>query len=261
MLNGRPLSLTARNIVLPSNYAALTRAVQVYERPAHAMMRYLIGHGDYPCSVRLRTALGRQEVTLFCSQDAITIHEIFCRGDYRLDPPPQTIVDIGSNIGISALYFLTSSSSAYCDLYEPDPSNVEKLRTNLADFEGRFTLHQTAVADRSGVLPFMRESTGRYGSLDPERWLQATGEQMNVQVEHINTVLDRALSWAGIIDLLKIDTEGPELATVQSIDADLLKRIRHIIIEWGDHKVVIDGFRTDSQCNAVRFTNLDVPSR
>jgi hypothetical protein len=74
-------------------------------------------------------------------------------------------------------------------------------------------------------------------------------------VEHVNTALERALSRAGTVDLLKIDTEGTELATVRAIDPALRDRIRHIMIEWRDHKVAVDGFRTTSRCDVVHFTN------
>lgn len=257
MLNDRPLSLTVRNLFLPSNYLALTRAVRVYDQPVQGVIRYLLGRGDFPCTIRLRTALGPQSVTLFGSQDAVTVHEIFCRQDYWYAPLPKVVVDLGSNIGISALYFLTRSSSTYCDLYEPDPRNIEKLRSNLASFEGRFTLHETAVADRVGALPFTQEPTGRYGSLDPAPWLQGS-DTVTVQVEHVNTVLERALSRAGMIDLLKIDTEGSELATVQAIDPELRRRIRHIVIEWRNHNVSLDGFRTYARCDVVHFANHEL---
>lgn len=255
MLNGRPLSLTVRNLFAASNYIALVRAARVYEQPLQDLSRYILGRGSYPCSVQLRTSMGPQTVTLFCSHDAITVHEIFCRHDYWFATPPRAVVDIGSNIGISALYFLTRSPSAYCYLYEPDQRNVEKLQKNLLPFRDRFTLHETAVADREGVLPFSREPTGRYGSLDPAPWLRDKAETVDVRVEHINTVLERALSSAGTIDLLKVDTESSELATVQAIDPELRERIRHIVIESRDHRIVLDGFRTQSQCDAVRFTN------
>lgn len=252
MLNGRQGSLIARNMLLPSNYLALARAPQVYERPVEAVARYFLGSGSYPCSVGLRTPIGRQAVTLFCSHDAITVHEIFCRQDYNFPAAPQVVVDVGSNIGISALYFLTRSASAYCDLYEPDPRNVEKLLTNLSAFRDRFTLHETAVADAAGTMPFYREPTGRYGRLGVP---DVGRELLTVRVEHINTVLDSALSRRGIIDLLKIDSEGSELATIHAIDPGLREHIRHIVIECRDHNIALDGFQTAYQCDAVKFTN------
>ena len=43
MRPGRPLSMTARNLLLPSNYLALGRAARVYERPLQASGRCRLG--------------------------------------------------------------------------------------------------------------------------------------------------------------------------------------------------------------------------
>lgn len=257
MLNDRSLKMIADNVARPSNYVALVRAARVYERPLASTARYFMGRGNYPCSVRLRTPIGPQSVTLFNSHDRITVHEIFCREDYRCPSPPQVVIDLGSNIGVSALYFLTRSPSTYCELYEPDPRNFPKLLRNIQAYSGRFTLRQAAVADVEGILPFAREPTGRYGTLDPNSylWNRQRGEEINVRVEHVNTVLEQAIFRHGIIDLLKIDTEGSELATLRAIDPSLLGHIRRIVIEWPDHDVKLNGFHMSSSCNAITFRN------
>lgn len=250
----------ARNAIRASNYRALARMTRVYEEPVAAASRYFLGRGEYPCTIRLRTPAGLQSVTLFNSHDAITVHEIFCRGDYRCSSPPQVIVDLGSNIGLSALFFLTNSPTAYCELYEPDPRNLSKLLRNLAEFDGRFTLHETAVADREGICSFRREPYGRYGRLEAFPEILTPSEpikkdRIEVRVEHVNTVIDRALSDHGGVDLLKIDTEGCELATLQAIDPGLRAHIRHIVIEWADRHVKLDGFTAAPCCNTIMFSN------
>lgn len=255
MLNDRPLWLIRRNVVRPRNYVALVRMSRVYEHPLVAVFRYFLGRGSYPCSVRVKTPTGVLPITLFNNQDAITVHEIFCRGDYSCPTPPQVVVDLGSNIGVSALYFLTLASSTYCELYEPDPRNIPKLMSNLQAFDGRFTLHEAAVADREGILSFTREPTGRYGSLENPLPGVANTERIDVRVEHVNNVLRQALSRHGKVDLLKIDTEGSELATLMAIEPELRARIRHIVIEWSDHSVELDGFDTSSSCDTIMFSN------
>jgi FkbM family methyltransferase len=272
LLNDRSLWLIARNVARWSNYYALARVNRVYEHPLAAASRYLLGGGEYPCPVRVRTPTGPQAVTLFNSQDAVTVHEIFCREDYKCPSPPRVIVDLGSNIGVSALYFLTRSPSAYCELYEPDPRNVPKLLLNLQAFSDRFTLHETAVADREGVLPFSREPTGRYGRLNlkadvphavpgtlkDQAQTQESGT-IKVRVEHINTVLSQAIARHGTIDLLKVDTEGTELATVRAIDPAIRSHIRRIVIEWFDRDVQLDGFTVSSSCDTITFTSASLP--
>ena len=67
-----------------------------------------------------------------------TVNEVFCRRDYPVPPGARSVVDIGSNIGLSALFFLTRDESCRCWLYEPVPANVERLRANLRAFADRF---------------------------------------------------------------------------------------------------------------------------
>ena len=261
MLNDRSFKLIVRNVGRPRNYASLIQAAVIFERPLAFMPRYFLGSGDYPCNVRVRTPIGPQSVKLYNSHDAITVHEIFCREDYRCSTPPKVIVDLGSNIGVSALYFLTRSSSSFCELYEPDPRNHPKLLSNIQRFSDRFVLHRNAVADTEGVLPFACEPTGRYGSLNIKsvgtdtRWQEGI-EEISVQVEHINTVLDRAIGRHGVVDLLKIDTEGSELATLRAIDPSLLTHIRNIAIEWADGDISLDGFNVSSSCDVIRFSKM-----
>ncbi len=164
---------------------------------------------------------------IYSYHDMLTVNEVFCREDYRTRNKCKVIVDIGSNIGISALYFLTRNKDSKCYLFEPVPENVEKLKENLKLFEGRYCLEQKAVADKGGELSFGIEATGRYGGLNQE-----TGKSIMVQCLNINDVLNEILNKEQSIDMLKFDTEGSEISTIKSINPDFLNRIKHIYFEF-----------------------------
>jgi FkbM family methyltransferase len=155
-----------------------------------------------------------------------TVNEIFCRKDYPSDQTDAVVVDIGSNIGISALYFLTRNDHARCYLFEPDPRNVDRLHRQLENFKGRYELTECAVSNHDGQVAFGRESSGRYGG-NGIAW----EESITVECRHINRVLAEVVEKERAIDLLKIDTEGIEIATVKAIDPDLQKSVRRIFIE------------------------------
>ena len=115
-------------------------------------------------------------------------------------------------------------------------------------------MEQVAVADRSGTLPFMTEPTGRYGGLGLEG-----GEQITVEVRHVDDVLRSVLEREPVIDLLKLDTEGAEAATVRAIAPDLLARIRRIVCEDAEDEIDIPGWRRRFSCLTTTLTNPVAP--
>ena len=74
-------------------------------------------------SVSVNTPVGMYDMTLYSCHDILTVNEIFCRNDYPASQDLRVVVDIGSNIGISAAYFLTRNNQVRCYLFEPDPKN------------------------------------------------------------------------------------------------------------------------------------------
>jgi FkbM family methyltransferase len=223
VLGGRSLSFILSEAWQPSNYVAVARMARRYPNFRENLGRYFTGGGDYPYDCQVRTPRGLLTVPLESHHDMLTVNEIFCREDYAVGPEVRTVVDIGSNIGVSALYFLTRNADARVWLYEPNPRNVERLRKNLAGYEQRYELEEKAVADFTGTAEFGVEESGRYGGIGQE-----TGEEISVETVHINDVLARV---PGTIDVLKLDTEGFELQTVKAIDRAHLERIRLVYFE------------------------------
>lgn len=226
MLGGRPISLILSEVVQPSNYVAVARMARRYPNFRENLGRYFLARGEYPYDCQVRTPRGVMTVPLDSQHDMLTVNEIFCREDYEVGPEVRTVVDIGSNIGVSALYFLTRNDSARVWLYEPNPRNVERLRRNLAGHEQRYVLEEKAVADFRGSAEFGVEESGRYGGIGQE-----TGQTISVECIHINDVLDRVLGETDRLDVLKLDTEGYELQSVRAIERRHLERIRLIYFE------------------------------
>jgi FkbM family methyltransferase len=229
MLGGRSLSMILREVFRPRNYLALVRMVVVYPAFPVVAWRYFAGRGSYPWRCRVRTPVGTVAPTLFSAHDMFTVNEIFCRGDYAADPPARTVVDIGSNIGISALYFLTRGVDCRCLLHEPVPQNVERLRGNLAGLEDRYELRPVAVAADAGTVEFGVEGTGRYGGIGVQ-----TGSSIEVDTVPIDQVLEAALARSETIDVLKMDTEGTELELLGAASPDLLGKVRQVFLESAD---------------------------
>jgi FkbM family methyltransferase len=230
VLGGRPLSRVLKEAAAPRNYRALWRMARLAADSGETAKRYFLGGGEYPWACPIRTPRGVVRPTLYSHHDVWTVNEVFFREDYRVDSNLRLAVDVGSNIGISALYFLTRNPAARCYLYEPDPRNAERLRRNLDAFAGRWELEEAAVARDGGEVVFARDPTGRYGRIAPADSPDGV-DAIRVRCLGINDVLASVLDREEAIDVLKLDTEGLERETVAAIRPGLLERIGVIVFE------------------------------
>ena len=123
-----------------------------------------------------------------------------------------TIVDFGSNIGISAAFFLSAAEKSFCYLFEPLPTNILRLRQNLAGFDPRYKLENVAVALNDGQENFGYEETGRYGGIGVR-----TGSYIRVPCLNAIRVLAEIINKHGSIDILKIDIEALESEILDAI--------------------------------------------
>lgn len=225
----RDFSKTLCALAHREHYVALWNMLWVYDNFSENFKRYMIAKGSYPYKPTLHTPFGdiQPTSTLYSFHDLLTVNEVFCRKDYAADKNISVVVDIGSNIGTSALYFLTRNHQAHCYLYEPDPNNIKKLEKNLEGYENRYQLHKNAVSYESGKLQFGIEPNGRYGGLGLK-----TGNIIEVETLSINEVLESVIRVEKNIDILKLDIEGFEVKTVTAIDKKYLNRIKKIYIEY-----------------------------
>jgi FkbM family methyltransferase len=251
-LGGRSLHTITRAPFQPRHYRAALNMARVYHHPLPVLYRYLSGAGKYPWDVPVRTPLGTVTPRVFSHAALRTLNEIFCRLDYRVDDSPKVIVDIGSNVGLSALYFLTRNMQSLCYLFEPLTENVSRLEQNLAAFRGRYILDTNAVADTDGMVEFGVESTGQYGGIGVR-----TGRSIQVRCRSINAVLEDVLRKESKIDLVKIDTEGAEERTILAMNPRYLDRIGALYAEARPGRALLSGrFSQEQDGEVVRLYNL-----
>lgn len=125
--------------------------------------------------------------------------EIFCDGEYAVDLPsaPRSILDLGSNIGASVLFFRLAYPDARIVAIEPSPNLVGLLRRNTRDLD--VEVRDVAVAAESGPLTFY-EAT--------ESWAGSTTSAVGEPIEVTAVAFDDLL--AEDFDFIKIDIEGAE---------------------------------------------------
>ncbi|HWA17068.1 MAG TPA: FkbM family methyltransferase [Gemmatimonadales bacterium] len=136
------------------------------------------------------------------------------------DGPPSIIVDIGANIGATAVYFRATYPSARILCYEPSPENFVWLAANTRNLPGVEAI-QCGLLDREAELPlYSGESQCAQHSIIPNSGTSSRYEQVTVR----RASEEMRVRGVTEISLLKVDTEGCEVPILR----DLLPAIRRI---------------------------------
>jgi FkbM family methyltransferase len=147
----------------------------------------------------------------------------FHAGDVR------TVLDIGANIGVSAVYLANAFPNASVHAFEPEPGNCELLRAN-AESCGRIKVHPFALGAEDGELTlFDSDNPDNFGGFSAHGAGVNRARSKSVPVRHAG----RALAKLGIetVDVIKIDTEGAEWEILTALDRRLLAGARLILGE------------------------------
>lgn len=176
--------------------------------------------------------------------------EIFINEEYKSDLlAPTYIFDLGSNIGLSALYFRAKYPRARIYSFEPSPVMFERLKQNIGTHEGLYA-YRYAVAGIDGAASLFFNP---YQSLSSSLYERA-GNKPSVEVEARS--LESIMNQLNVheIDILKFDIEGAEYDVFKNFGH--LHKIKHIIGE-----VHLDIMRRDKQEFLSLFTGRPILMR
>ena len=222
----RNIRVVARALLKRRHYVAMVEALKQCQGPVGFLLRYATGRGAYPTTISLMTPIGPITLSAYSWHDTRTIYEIFLAHDYEIDQSARIIVDYGSNIGISAAYFLSRNLNSRVYLFEPLSSNAAKLRANLQQFTDRCEVEEVAVAASNMIARFGVEPTGRYCGIDIH-----TGNYIYVICKDSNHILQGLVDKHGKIDVLKVDVEGMEERIIKRLSPGLASKIGLILVE------------------------------
>lgn len=159
----------------------------------------------------------------------ILYKDIFVKRIYHFEAARENplILDGGSNIGMSVLYFKRIYPKARIIAFEPDPTIFPYLEGNMrTNAVAGVELVRAGLASRSGTDVFY--SDGRYGSTlashkpdDAPAWWTSC----EVPCVRLRDYLTEP------VDFVKLNIEGAELETLAD-SADRLGCIRELVIEY-----------------------------
>lgn len=121
---------------------------------------------------------------------------------------PDTILDIGSNIGY---YVLLAGNTGNTDIhaFEPEPANIELLRQNieLNNLTAQVTTNQSAVSDTDGTIMLGIESSSNSHSIK-----KTGGDTMEVNSITIDAYCRQHDLES--VDVIRMDVEGAEISAL-----------------------------------------------
>jgi FkbM family methyltransferase len=189
--------------------------------------------------------------------------ETFNRGQYSRAGfelgADDTVIDIGANIGMFALWTEPQIPEGRLICIEPNPSALECLRINISRNELRnVSIVAAAAGDENGTMELIYhpgwEALAHSASVEAPwfytksrmgtfvRWLLRGAMRQADQPVAAKSMMVRQMPLARImdehgvsrVDLLKIDCEGSEYEVLRSLDAAHWARIDRVVIEYHD---------------------------
>lgn len=152
------------------------------------------------------------ELRVWSFIDLLVVREIFLEAEYRLPAgtKPRAILDLGANIGVSALFFRAVYPDAVVLAVEPDPAQFARLERNAAG-DPMIRPIAGAATVASGPVTFYQAAQGWLSGL--ERPAQISATEITVPGLSIPEILARG----GVdrVDLVKLDIEGGEWALLE----------------------------------------------
>ena len=157
--------------------------------------------------------------------DVGVLHEIFIKKEYITKvKSPRYIFDIGSNVGISVIFFKVLYPESVIYAFEPDPTTFEKLKRNTSQFSNVF-LYNWAISNSDSDIDYYVNiessmSSSMYKRSSFQKVIKIKSKTISSLVRELNVPK---------IDLLKFDIEGAEFVAFDN--KDNIKNIEYLIGE------------------------------
>ncbi len=141
------------------------------------------------------------------------------------------ILDCGSNIGMSIIFFKELYPYATVVGFEPDPLTFSILEKNTGTLD-KVELHNVALSDEVGYLPFFVDSDSP-GSLCQNLFTSSTLQSSKITQVKVELLSDHIKRLGRRVNLLKVDIEGAEQEVFDDLyNTGILAMVDNIICEF-----------------------------
>lgn len=254
----RKLGTFFQRVIKLENFYALINFFKVHRNPVQSILKEVFSLGKYPIKLFFNTPIGVKFATIYSADDFSTFNLIFCRKDYFISNRDRVILDIGSNIGLSTLYWLTRNNENIVYCYEPSSQNFKRLKKNLKEFKSRVFLRKEAVSNKNFRSFLKIEKTGVYNSLTLKIKKNNSYKLEKCKVSDINSCIKKIVLKHKKIDMIKVDNEGEERKTVSHINKKYWKYINCANIDGKIvSKYVPKNFKLTKRGSAQRYISYE----
>jgi methyltransferase, FkbM family len=233
ILNGALISVAGAKLVPAKPKTVTVKSLGSYGN--ETVM--LVSKGKAKAEIRVRNG----------TPDWMTFDQIFIEEDYDLrqlarfdelrqqceaissDGHTPLIIDLGANVGFSAVYFHLNWPAARIIAVEPDPENLERLRSNVGGIS-EVEVIGAAISSHDGQLQIKDPSA----QANAVRVVEA-GEGQGVSVPAITVpqILERHYAQGCRPFIVKADIEGAE-ADLFSSNVEWIDSVPLMIVELHD---------------------------
>ncbi len=156
----------------------------------------------------------------------LSVRELFIEEIYQFktNHPAPYIIDCGSHIGMSLLYFSIHYKNARIRGFEPDPFNYELARQNVLHCGlTNAEVVNAAIWINNDKVQFV--SSGDMASAIDQSAAQGSDQSGQIQAVRLRDLLNEK------VDLLKMDIEGAEYEVLMDC-GDKLANVENLFIEY-----------------------------
>ncbi len=148
--------------------------------------------------------------------------------------PGDTVIDIGANIGLTALRMAAVLGGGKVYAFEPDPQNYSHFQHHIQSTGVRnIEAFQCALGSEEGMGNLCNDEPRNRGCV----WIDTVDANESSPV-HVTTV-DHFCATEGLshVDLIKVDTEGTELAVLKGARKVIERWMPRLFVEVDEHNL------------------------
>ncbi|QOY54069.1 FkbM family methyltransferase [Candidatus Sulfurimonas marisnigri] len=159
--------------------------------------------------------------------------EIFLSNEYYFtaDNKQPYIIDCGSNIGMSILYFKTIYPESKIIAFEPGKETYACLLKNIENNNlDNVAAYEVALSDKEGFIDFFYDEDDVGSLLMSSVQERLPKQKRSVKSELLSSYIDKE------VDFLKMDIEGAEMSVITELcNSGKIKYIKKMVIEYHHH--------------------------